>query len=150
MCSDSEQPFEGTKPRLIFSSYIFRNKKNKCCRAERAASRHWELKLTSLFSCFLFYSQGRLHCRVNPLELVLPPRLQSRGPHSAPNTVSVNTKWWRKIEKEGNPLALLWISVKISSICYILCFPCGGTHKGSEITPLTATLVCTAIKQVNV
>lgn len=73
MCSDSEQPFEGTEPRLIFSSYHFRNKKNKCCRAERAGSRRWELKLTSLFSCFLFSSQGRLHSRVNPHELFLPP-----------------------------------------------------------------------------
>lgn len=90
------------------------------------------------------------HCRANSHELVPRPSPVCRAVVPVlPLTLSVNTKWWRKTQKEGNPPALLWTSVKISGICYILCFPRGGTHTGSEITPLTATSVCTAIKQVN-
>lgn len=148
MCSDSEQPFEGNEPRLIFSSYHFRNQKKQVlvCTASCDLTARAEI----LFSCSLFSRLGLLLSCVNPHACASLPRLQSRGPCSAPDTVSVNSKWWRKTEKQENPPALLWASVKISSICYIFCFPCGGTNAGSEITLLTATLVCTAIKQVNV
>lgn len=89
MCSDSEQPFEGNQPCLIFSSYQFRNqKKNKCC-AQRAASTTARAEIE--FSCSLFSRLGLLHSRVNPRACASPPDLQSRGPCSAPDTVSAAT-----------------------------------------------------------
>lgn len=99
MCSDSEQASEGNELCLIFSSYHFRNKKKRC-RTSCILTVRVEFEL----SCSLFSRLVPLHHRVNPRACASTPRLQSRGPCSAPDTVSVNTKWWRKTEKEE----ILW------------------------------------------
>lgn len=76
-------------------------KKNNCC-----AEREWRLSFPA--RCFL----GWDFCsRVNPRACASPPHLQSSGPCSAPDTVSVNTKWWRITEKEE----ILWHDCKLQS-----------------------------------
>lgn len=54
------------------------------------------------------------------------------SPPPEPDTESVSTKRWRKHGEAKNPPALMWASAKVSSICYIFCFPGGGMRARSE------------------